>query len=367
MKKKILYVAHLESHIFNFHIPFLKMLKENDYEVHVATNGTKKIPYCDQIFHLPFTRNPFTINNFKAYLKLRNLCKENKYDLMHCHTPIGGATGRLVCKNINTKCIYTAHGFHFYKGAPLLNWFLYYPIEKWLSRYTDILITINREDYDRAKEKFHMKQLKYVPGVGIDTKRFQLCYFNRNEYRKKLDLKENDFMILSVGELNKNKNHEIIIKAIAKLNKKNIHYFIAGKGDLRQYLISLAEELNISNQVHLLGFRKDIPELLNSSDLYTLPSIREGLNVSLMEAMASGLPCLASNIRGNVDLIKNEVNGYLCNCYKSDEFAKGILRIISDKALANSICLNNLDTIKNFDCIRINVMMKDIYKNIYKY
>lgn len=187
---------------------------------------------------------------------------------------------------------------------------MYYPVEKICSRYTDVLITINKEDYEFAKKHMDAGQVKYIPGVGVDTKRFKLEVFDRSVKRGELGISDEDFMVLSVGELNENKNHEVIIRAISKLNNSNIHYFIAGNGDKDSYLIDLARELNVN--LHLLGYRTDIVELLNTADIYAFPSFREGLSVALMEAMSAGLPCAASRIRGNVDLINSD-GGCLCN------------------------------------------------------
>ncbi len=308
--KKALIIATIYPFINGFEKNNIKILQELGYEVHTIASGNDMTPNLDELNVkkniINITRNPISIANIKAYFFIKKYINNNEIDLVHCHTPVGGVLGRLCNqkrrKKGKSKTIYTAHGFHFYKGAPLLNWLVYYPVEKWLSRYTDVLITINTEDYNRAKEKFKMKQLEYVPGVGIDLSKFQLKNFDRKTYRKELGVKSDDFAILSVGELNKNKNHEIVLRSIAKINNPKIKYMIAGQGDLDGYLIELANHLGIGDKVNLLGFRKDIPELLNSSDLYILPSLREGLNVSLLEAMASGLPCIGSKIRGNADL-----------------------------------------------------------------
>lgn len=379
MKNKVLILSSVASMIDQFNMSNINILLSLDYEVHVACNFEKGNT-CSQekmtqlkkklddlsvkYYQIDFTRSVFNITqDIKAYRQVKKITKNNKYKFIHCHSPIGGAIGRLVCRNINTKCIYTAHGFHFFKGAPLKNWMIFYPIEKWLSKYTDVLITINMEDYRRAKEKFHMKRLEYVPGVGLDIDKFKLKDFDKVSYRKKLKLKENDFAILSIGELNKNKNHEIVIKALAKLANRNIHYFIAGEGNLRQYLISLSKRLNISNQVHLLGFRVDIPELVNSVNLYILPSKREGLNVSLMEAMASGLPCLASDIRGNNDILNRQYE-HLFSLDNLDDLNKKINNLMYDKNLYNEFSCFSLKQIKKYSCNRVNDFIKNIYSAI---
>ena len=240
-----------------------------------------------------------------------------KYVFVHCHSPIGGVVGRLVAKKNLIKSVYTAHGFHFYKGAPLKNWLLFYPVEWIFSWFTDVLITINKEDFERSKRKLHAKKLYYVPGIGIDIKKFNSSNIDLINKKIDLSLTDKDFIIFSVGELNDNKNHNIVIKALGELASENpeiyrkIHYVIAGKGDLTEYLQDLAAENGIKNQLHLLGFRTDISELLQIADVFALPSKREGLNVSLMEAIVSGKYCLASNIRGNQDLVIDEEIGCL--------------------------------------------------------
>ena len=185
------------------------------------------------------------------------MCKKNGYTLMHCHSPIGSVVARIAACNARKKgmkVIYTAHGFHFYKGAPKKNWLVFYPIEKMCSKLTDVLITINQEDYIFAKKHMKAKKIEYIPGVGIDIKKFNNGEFDRAAKRKELGLDADDIMLLSVGELNQNKNHEVIIKAIGALENQNIHYFIAGKGDKEELLKKLAEQKNV--KLHLLGRRR---------------------------------------------------------------------------------------------------------------
>lgn len=212
--------------------------------------------------------------------------------------------------------IYTAHGFHFFKGAPLINWLVFYPIEKLCSRWTDVLITITREDYHLAQNKMHAKKVIYVPGVGIDTAVFapMACDAVTNaKKRKELKLAMTDIVMLSVGELNKNKNHEIMLRAMAQLGNKDLHYVIAGQGNLKDYLEKLARELGVADKLHLLGFRSDVKELFKIADFFAHPSFREGLSVAVMEAMANALPVICTGIRGNTDLIENNKGGYLLN------------------------------------------------------
>lgn len=370
MKKVLIVATVVKLHIMVFHIPYIKWFKKNGYEVHVCAKNDYenkedcKIPFCDKFYDLPFERSPFKDNNYKVYKELKKIININDYDIIHCHTPMGGALGRFAARkarNKGTKVIYTAHGFHFYKGASIFNWIIYYPVEKWLAKYTDTLLTINKEDYSRAK-KFKVKRLKYVPGVGIDTDKFREVNVNKEEKREEIGLSKNNFMILSIGELNKNKNHEVIIKAVASLKNENIRYVLCGQGPLESYLKELAQKLGIEKQVYFLGFKSGIPEICKIADLFAFPSYREGLSLSLMEAMASGLPVVCSNIRGNTDLIKDGKGGYLVKPDDVDGFISAINKIISNKKSQN-FKKNNEKEISNYSINMVMNKMSQIYKN----
>lgn len=319
--KRVLFVATVVGHINAFHIPYLKWFKEQGWETHVAAHAENEqeqhINYCDIFYEICFTRSPFTFNNMKAYMALKKLINENSFDIIHCHTPVGGALTRLAARDMrgkgHTKVIYTAHGFHFYKGAPLLNWFVYYPIERYLSRYTDVLITINQEDYAIAKNKMHAKHTEYVPGVGIDIEQIKSIKVDRNKKRAELGIPQDAIMLLSVGELSRRKNHEIVIRALAEIKNNNIVYAICGKGTLESYLKKLADNLAVSNRVFLLGFRTDVTEICKAADIFVFPSLQEGLPVALMEAIVCELSVVCAAIRGNKDLIAEGLNGYLFN------------------------------------------------------
>ena len=311
--KKVLFVATVTVHINSFHIPYLKMFKEKGYEVHVASLGEEPIEYCDKHFNIPFARLPLKPQNYRAYKELKEIIKNNDYEIIHCHTPVGGVLTRLASRKSRkkgTKVIYTAHGFHFYKGAPVLNWLIYYPLEKWLSKYTDCLITINQEDYDLAKRKFKAKQTELVHGVGVDETKFnfEMSKEEKHELRKSLGLKEKDLVLIQVGELNKNKNQIMSINAMRDLVKENskIHLLIVGIGPLEDFYKQKINEYNLSNNVHLLGYRKDIPKLLKISNILLSLSYREGLPVNVMEGMTCELPLIATDCRGNRDLIQKE-------------------------------------------------------------
>lgn len=329
---RVLFVATVvKTHIMEFHIPYLKMFKEEGWETAVAARNDYeesadcKIPYCDDYYDIPFVRNPLHPSNVKAYRSLKKIIDEGNYDIIHCHTPVGGMLGRFVARHARkhgTKVMYTAHGFHFFKGAPLLNWLVYYPAERWMAHYTDDLITINKEDYNRA-QNFKAKRVHYVPGVGIDLDKFAPPVDDterqreKDEKRRELMLKPEDFVILSVGELIKRKNHEVVIRAIAQIKQQSeetynrIQYLICGRGVLEQNLKQLVHDLDVAESVHFLGYRSDICQICHASDLFVFMSFQEGLPVALMEAMACGLPVVCSDIRGNQDLVFDGENGIL--------------------------------------------------------
>lgn len=367
---KILYVTTISNTVNAFLIPHIKMLIEEGHQVDVAFNIEQEVNSeiyemgC-KIHQLPLLRSPLKKDNFRAYKMLKNIIISEGYDLVHTHTPVASAVVRLVCRNLNNvRVFYTAHGFHFFKGAPILNWLIYYPVEKWLARYTDTLITINKEDYDRAKNKFKVKRVEYIPGVGVNLEKFNTVEIDRNLKRSELDLPKDALIILSVGELNKNKNHEVVIRAIAKLDNLNIHYVICGRGPLESYIKKLSTELGIGENLHLLGYREDIPEICKTSDVFVFPSYREGLSVALMEAMANRLPVVCSNIRGNSDLIERGKGGYLINPRDIGGFANAINNLANEQELRKTMSLSNLEVIKKFDVKNVKKEMKKIYKDI---
>lgn len=322
-KKKVLFAATVvKTHMMQFHLPYLKMFQEMGWETSVAAKNDYedpahcRIPYCDHYYNVPFARLPWKKDNIAAYRQLKKIIDEGDYDLIHCHTPVGAMITRLAAmaaRKKGTKVIYTAHGFHFFKGAPLLNWLLFYPAEWLLAPVTDCLITINKEDYARAKKRMHAKRIEYVPGVGIDTARFRVTEQQRQEKRRELGFGEADFLILTVAEMTANKNHITVLNALQKLKDtaeyEKMHYLIVGRGEMWPKLEQSAKDMGISDHVHFLGYRSDVPALYSCCDLFAFVSFREGLSVALMEAMSSGMAVVCTRIRGNTDLVEDGVNG----------------------------------------------------------
>ena len=328
--KKVLLATHVSGFVPQFELNNVKTLQELGYEVHYASNfnnvsyGTdnSRLEGTGIICHqVDFARSPFDLSAHKKAVKqLKELMQKENFSILHCHTPVGAALSRVVAtpyRKRGLKVLYTAHGFHFYKGAPLKYWLLFYPVERFLAGKTDVLITINEEDFARAKRfcKHKKTKVEYLPGVGVD-----LAYWGgkdlapgkreeiRESIRRELGVAESEQMLLSVGELIPRKNHEEVIRALAKekeKGEKNFRYFICGQGDLKEYLQNLIDTLDLSGEVTLLGYRKDIRNLLYGADVFVFPSKQEGMPMALMEAAAAGVALKASNIRGNREVLRD--------------------------------------------------------------
>lgn len=377
MKKKVLFAATVvKTHIMEFHIPYLKMFQDMGWETAVAARNDYEnpadcvIPHCDAYYNIPFERLPWKAGNLSAYRQLKQLIDRENFDIIHCHTPMGAMIARLAAigaRKKGTKVLYTAHGFHFYKGASLVHWLVYYPVEWVLAHVTDVLITMNKEDYALAQEKMHAKRLEYIPGVGIETAKFRAGVTGRIEKRQELGLSESDFLILTVAEMTRNKNHSTVLKALALLKDTaefpSMRYLICGRGENEQNLRREAEELGIAEHVVFLGYRHDVPDLLRCSDLFAFMSFREGLPVALMEAMGSGLAVICSRIRGNTDLIEDGVEGMIAE-NTPEAVADGILELYRNPELRQRYGSAAAEKVKQFDAENVHRIMKEIYLSV---
>ena len=374
---KVLFISNLSNKITSFVTASIAAAHSLNMDFYQAANWQDaekpQIEIDEQAYNIkiksvPISRNPLAKTNLTAYKELVEFIKKENIDYIHCNTPTGGILGRLAGKKCKVKkVIYQAHGFHFYKGAPKKNWLLYYSVEKWLARYTDALITINSEDFELAKTKLKLRKngkVYYVPGVGIDTAKYNLSEESREEKRIDLNIPRDAFLLISVGELNANKNNGVIISAMEKLQNKNIHYVLCGIGEKQAELQAQADRAGLHDNVHFLGYRNDVERLYNAADCFVMPSFREGLSRSMMEAMAMGLPCVASAIRGNVDLIEDGKGGYLCPSTDVDGFAQAIRNIFEDSDMREKMREHNLARIKGFDISVVEQEIKRIYEEV---
>lgn len=373
--KKALIVSTVSRQFTLFERENINILIEMGYEVHCAANYNDANDDLKELdikkHHIDIQRSPFSFKQIKAFFQLKKLMNEQRFNLIHCHAPMGGVLGRVCAKVTNTnKVIYTAHGFHFYKGAPIVNNIIYKNIEKLMARYTDILITMNNEDYEIAK-KFKLKpngRVVKIPGVGVDTEGIKSIIVDKEKIRKEIEIPKEAFLMLSVGELIPRKNHIQVIKALSKLvnekNRKDIYYVICGRGILLNKLKEKCIELNVEKNVKFLGYRKDVYKIMKSSDIFIFPSLQEGLPKSVMEAMSAGMPIIASEIRGNIDLIENNKNGFLVDEKNSESFFEKINQLYVDRKKCIEFGNRNLNIIKNYDINEVNKIMKKVYGDI---
>lgn len=316
-----------------------------------------------EVIDTPIPRSIFSLmKTFNSYRMVKKLVEERHYRIVHCHSPIGGVVARLACRKARkngTKVVYTGHGLHFFKGAPLKNWLLFYPIERLCAKITDVLIAINKEDYQREKS-WKECEVEYVPGIGVDTKAFQKDILNKSERRKEFGFKDDDFVFMSTGQISVRKNHEVVIRALAQVNNEKVKYLIVGFGELEVKLKQLTQELGLEKRVVYAGYRGDVKDLLHIVDAFVFPSLQEGLPVALMEAMAVGLPVVCSRIRGNVDLVVDGEGGFLYECKDVDGFAEGITKIVNGDNY--KMGLINKEVMKRFDKEEVNSCMTQLYK-----
>ena len=357
---KILFISNIAKRVGSFSVASIEAAHRNGLDFYMAANWTSATEeqlredehkYNVKIINIDLARSPYSPKNITAYKQLVEFIKKENIDYIHCNTPVGGLLGRLAGKKCKVKkVIYQAHGFHFYKGAPLKNWLIYYPIERWLAHYTDALITINKEDYERA-QGFKLRKngkVYYVPGVGIDLSQYELPESTREIKREELGLKETDVALISMGDLIDRKNYPVAIEVVAKANNPSLQYFICGKGPEEDKLKKMAEDLGVKEQIHFLGFRTDIKELLKAADIFLFTSKQEGLARSLMEAMASGLPCVASRIRGNTDILSGTEGGFLCEVDDVETYAEKINLLVKAPQMRESMGKNAMISVHNF-------------------
>lgn len=368
---RLLYITSQSGRRINdFMRSALVAAHDEGLEIHFASNSNNADPElwasdCEKyhvISHnIPLVRTPWSPGNLKAISQMRELVRKLDPDIIHCNTPIGGIAGRIAATP-RQAVLYQAHGFHFWKGAPVKNWAFYYPVEKLLARRTDILLTINHDDCELAKRKMSPRVgVRYVPGVGIRIRPQRLEYGTSAGYVKdKLGLPGESIVVLATGELRSNKNHELAIRAIAAVGDPHIHFAIMGQGGLKGELAELANSLGVSDIVHFLGFCTNVDDYYFGTDIFCMPSKREGLSVALMEAMSCGLPCVVSDIRGNRDLVEDGVSGLVCP-QEIDAFANAISALAKDESLRAFYGKAASERVKDFSFEAARMAMRGVY------
>ncbi|MGN1168833.1 MAG: glycosyltransferase family 4 protein [Acutalibacteraceae bacterium] len=366
--KKILFAATITDHFYYFHLPYIKYFHDSGWEVHVAGKGSRALPFCDVQHDIPIERSPFSTANIKAYKQLKKVIDDGGFDIIHCHTPMGGMLTRIAAlsqRRKGTSVLYTAHGFHFYKGAPIMNWLIYYPIEKAMSHMTDCLITINDEDYAFAKKHLKAARVELVNGVGYNSDLFfKLDDEKRLALRRKNGYSPDEKLLIYVAEMNKNKNQSMLLDMMKELkDSHNVRLLIAGADNFDGRYISYAKQLGVDGKVDFLGHREDVCELVGMSDICVASSLREGLPVNIMEAMACGLPVVAADNRGHRALIKDGRDGFLVPANDSHKMAQKVSALLDNEELFSQISSNAADDVKKFSKENVGRQMISIYKD----
>jgi glycosyltransferase EpsD len=369
-QKRVLFVATVDFHFKKFHLPTLKWFQDQGWEVHVAAYGNMKLPYVDVQHSILVDRSPFRTKNFKGYQQLKAIIDKFQFKLIHCHTPMGGVLTRLAARKARirgTKVLYTAHGFHFCKGAPKKNWLIYYPIEKMLARFTDALITINEEDYRLANDKkFKAGQILKVNGVGVDTSFFKPVSEKEKRFlRTSFGFQPEVVLLFYAAEFNENKNQQLLIRALGQIKESgpNANLLLAGSGNLMDLCQKISRELGIEERVHFLGYQENVLPYLQLSDIAVASSLREGLPVNIMEAMACELPIVASDNRGHRELVVDRKNGYLINPQDEQQFSLKLLDLIQFKTLREKMGTENKKLITKYSSDQIQMELAAIYSS----
>lgn len=368
--KKVLYIATSDIHLSTFHRPYITWLSKNFCQVDIAVEnrGNKKFEDVTTTYYLDFPRNLFSGSLIKSYKQLKQIIEKGNYDLVHCHTPIPSMLSRLTARKARkkgTKVLYTAHGFHFYKGAPLNRWLFYYTAEYLLSKFTDGIVTINKEDYGYINGKMLQKDAWYIPGIGVNSRRFvPINQFEKTIIRKEYGYSDTDFIALYIAEFIPRKNHEFIIQAVKQAQKElpNLKVLFAGKGVLFEKMKSLANNLDLSHIIKFLGFRNDVEKLCAIADLGISSSKHEGLGLGLVEQMMCNVPVLATMDRGHKELIVNDYNGFLFEQNNTEEFLGHLTMFYNDEQKRLQMGENAYTKAQDFEVAKSLEAMRKIYE-----
>lgn len=372
MKQKVLLTATVQSHICQFHRPLAEVLRAHGYEVHVAArdnlaekNGLT-LDFAEKVYDIPFARSPKSPDNLRAYWELKKVLQQEHYDMIHCNTPMGGIVTRLAAmtaRKQGTKVFYTAHGFHFYQGAPKKNWLVFYPIEKLFSRLTDKLITITHEDYKLASEKFSCP-VAHIHGVGVDERRYHpVSQEKRGTLRKDMGFADAQKIILCVGELLPNKNQTMAIQMMGAVCRRypDAILLIAGNGPEKENLEQLIAERELEKNVRLLGYCTELERYQQIADVLVSCSKREGLPLNIVEAMLSGNPVVATINRGHRELIHHGENGFLVGVNDTQAMAEKVLQLLEDESERHRIGANACAIAKQYGFANVKQELQKIY------
>ena len=366
---RILYTAISQGHLCVFHRPVLKHLRSRGYLVIAVANQSPgfQLDEADQVSDIQFGRNPLSLRNLAALRQMIRLVRTNAYTLIHCHTPVASALTRVAsffARRPKPVVVYTAHGFHFYPKAPWSSWLLWFSLEWVLTRITDVIVVINRWDERAAQRFLRAKRVFRIPGMGVDLERFKpASNEERRKARQALSIDGGSFVLLYVAELIPRKNHGFVVDALPDILEivPNTTVLFAGDGPLEGAYKAQCERLGIAKHVRFLGFRADVEALCRAADIAVSASRHEGLGIGLAEAMASGLPIVASEDRGHRELVVSGENGWIFNQNDREAFVRSVLALASDADLRMRFGTRGRELIAAFSVSASLQSLSDVY------
>jgi len=369
MMKKVLYIATSDIHLEVFHLPYIKWFNENGYCIDLAAENRNNIlfPNTNHFFNILFPRSLFSRELFKSYKELKRVIHQGQYHLIHCHTPIPSFLTRLAARHSRkkgTKVLYTAHGFHFYKGAPLVNWVLYYTAVYILSYYTDGIITINKEDYGYVHEKMLNKESYCIKGIGINTLKFQGYPKQKsNILMKSIGVDKTDFILLYIAEFINRKNHKFIIECIKSLKERipTVCILFVGSGPLVNEMVALSKDLGVEKYIRYLGFQSNVEQFISIADIGISSSRHEGLGLGLAEEMFCSLPVVATFDKGHKELIDNGINGFMYAHGDKNGFVDYVVKLYNSPSLRMCMGREAHKKAQDFTIDKSLISMEGIY------
>lgn len=372
MSYKLLVVTTVPITIRSFLLPYIQHFKNLGWQVDGMAQGISATPECvsacDRVWDIQWSRNVLDPRNLLAGVsRVQAVVKAGNYDLVHVHTPIAAFVTRYALKDFpKTKVIYTAHGFHFYRGGNFLKNAIFFNLEKLAGGWTDYLITINREDETVAKKNQFLasERIYFTRGIGVDTNYYtdsRVADSDVRRVRQELNLATDDSLLLSIAEFTPRKRHRDLIEALAKLSHPQVHLALAGEGPLKDEIKQLAVKLGIVERVHFLGFRTDIPTLIQAASAVLLISQQEGLPRSVMEAMCLNTPVIGSDIRGTRDLLEDGC-GLLVDVGDTEAIAQAMAQVVEEPEKSAIMAQKAQAKIADYDLQQIIEQYSSIYQ-----
>ena len=366
MQRRILFTASSYSHICNFHRPYLREFSRLGWRVDVACGGSPmRIPEAHQVIHTPFEKKLTAPANWKAVRLLRRKITENRYDLISCHTSLASFFTRVAVAGLPARPLVacTSHGYLFDEASPAFKRLLFSSAEKAAAPVTDLLMTMNQWDTDYAAEHKLGRQIRKIPGMGVDLQRLSCDKDSGADLRRSLGLGEEHFVLVYAAEYSPRKSHSYLLKALCKAPAQVV-LALPGRGEQLEYCMGLAEELGLQHRVIFPGQVSDMAPWYAAADAAVSSSRSEGLPFNVMEAMGASLPVVASQVKGHTDLIRHEENGLLFPYGDEQACADQIRRLAEEPDLARRLGMCAYDTVQKYSLSSVLPQVMSVYEEL---